>query len=285
LGLVVVVVAVELDPLGRPVRAEESTAQRLRRVYELEPEADTATLQQQQQEQQQQEEQGQGEGDVVPEAAVRSSTQSPTMDTVVATTGKKASVTKKVKSATQTKAKAKKAAKAAKKPEPPVAAQEELDEGEETRRLAVCKCDWDKVRAVDILVLLQSFVPATGAIVAVTIYPSRLGQQRLDEEVISPPLPFLSQSLVTFPHSLSLSFLLSCSWWMMDGPRRVKAKHGPQGIFRDRRQGRGGATGEIDDGKLRQYEARHRRPPFLPLPRGWAAAGFAHVVLTFGRVF
>jgi hypothetical protein len=231
-------------------------------VYELEPEADTtATLPQEQEEQQ--EEQGPGEqGDVVPEAAVRSGTQSPT----TATTRKKASVAKKVvKSATQTKAKGKKAAKAAKKPEPPAAAQEELDEGEETRRLAVCKCDWDKVRAVDILVLLQSFVPATGAIVAVTIYPSRLGQQRLDEEVTSlPPLVPLS-ILGHFPsRPFPLSFLLSCSWWVMGGSRRVKAKHGPQGIFRDRRQGRG-ATGEIDDGKLRQYEARHRhhRPLFL----------------------
>lgn len=79
------------------------------------------------------------------------------------------------------------------------AEEEEEEDGEETRRLAVCRCDWDKVRAVDILVLLQSFVPATGAILSVTVYPSRLGQQRLEEEVYR-SLPLEAAAFLCISH-------------------------------------------------------------------------------------
>ena len=51
-----------------------------------------------------------------------------------------------------------------------------------TSRLAVVNCDWEQMRAVDLLVMLRSFVPSGGSIRSVGIYLSDLGaeQQRLE---------------------------------------------------------------------------------------------------------
>ena len=45
-----------------------------------------------------------------------------------------------------------------------------------THRLAVVHCNWDQIRAVDLLAVLGSFVPAGGAILSVAVYPSDLGE-------------------------------------------------------------------------------------------------------------
>ncbi|XP_058824854.1 ESF1 homolog [Topomyia yanbarensis] len=51
-----------------------------------------------------------------------------------------------------------------------------------TKRLALCNVDWDRIRAVDIMVMLSSFLPRGSTILSVTIYPSEFGKQRMKEE-------------------------------------------------------------------------------------------------------
>ncbi|XP_035773467.1 ESF1 homolog [Anopheles albimanus] len=51
-----------------------------------------------------------------------------------------------------------------------------------TNRLAVCHMDWDRIRAVDIMVLLSSFLPPGCSIKTVKIYPSEFGKERMQEE-------------------------------------------------------------------------------------------------------
>lgn len=43
-------------------------------------------------------------------------------------------------------------------------------------------CDWDHMRAVDLLVLMESFKPLEGGIKNVKVYPSDFGLQRMAEE-------------------------------------------------------------------------------------------------------
>lgn len=56
------------------------------------------------------------------------------------------------------------------------------EEGEETRRLAAVNLDWDQLRAVDLLVALQSFAPAGGVVKKISIIPSEYGAKRMEEE-------------------------------------------------------------------------------------------------------
>lgn len=58
---------------------------------------------------------------------------------------------------------------------------------ESTRRIAVCNMDWDYVKAQDLFILFQSFVPEGGQIKSVTIYPSEFGKERMAEEALLGP--------------------------------------------------------------------------------------------------
>uniref|UniRef100_A0A3P8TZ83 ESF1, nucleolar pre-rRNA processing protein, homolog (S. cerevisiae) n=1 Tax=Amphiprion percula TaxID=161767 RepID=A0A3P8TZ83_AMPPE len=59
---------------------------------------------------------------------------------------------------------------------------------EVTARLAVCNMDWDRMKAKDLLALLNSFTPHGGAVLSVKIYPSEFGKERLKVEETQGPL-------------------------------------------------------------------------------------------------
>ncbi|EUC42987.1 hypothetical protein COCMIDRAFT_102061 [Bipolaris oryzae ATCC 44560] len=63
----------------------------------------------------------------------------------------------------------------------------EVPTGDISARLAAVNMDWDNIRAIDIMAVANSFVPADGRILNVVIYPSEFGMERLQREEIEGP--------------------------------------------------------------------------------------------------
>ncbi|KAH3900240.1 pre-rRNA-processing protein ESF1 SCDLUD_003211 [Saccharomycodes ludwigii] len=62
------------------------------------------------------------------------------------------------------------------------------DECEPTKTIACVNMDWDHIRAADLMITFNSFVPKGGKIIKVVIYPSEFGRERMQrEEVEGPP--------------------------------------------------------------------------------------------------
>ena len=100
-----------------------------------------------------------------------------------------------------------------------------------TSRLAVVNCDWEQMRAVDLLVMLRSFVPSGGSIRSVAVYLSDFGAEQQRLEAVRGP---------------------SGIWEEADDDEDDDARGG-------KRKGKGAKSGVIDGGKvdnekLRKYE-------------------------------
>jgi hypothetical protein len=70
--------------------------------------------------------------------------------------------------------------------------------GDISARLAAVNMDWDNMRAIDIMGVANSFVPADGRILNVVIYPSEFGMERMQrEEIEGPPREIFASSSKT----------------------------------------------------------------------------------------
>ena len=65
--------------------------------------------------------------------------------------------------------------------------EDEAEEGHATTRLAIQNCDWENVRASDLLVVLQSFCPAGHNVKNVTVYPSDFGKEQMARDAMDGP--------------------------------------------------------------------------------------------------
>ena len=70
-----------------------------------------------------------------------------------------------------------------------------IPKGEVSLRIAVVNLDWDNIRAADLMAVFSSFVPSSGRIHKISIYPSEFGKERMErEEMEGPPKEIFGQN-------------------------------------------------------------------------------------------
>ncbi|EXJ78808.1 hypothetical protein A1O1_09210 [Capronia coronata CBS 617.96] len=73
--------------------------------------------------------------------------------------------------------------------------QTDVPTGEVTSRIAIVNLDWDNIRAADLMAVFSSFLPSSGSLLKVAIYPSEFGKERLErEELEGPPQEIFATS-------------------------------------------------------------------------------------------
>ncbi|KAK7741703.1 pre-rRNA-processing protein esf1 [Cytospora paraplurivora] len=65
--------------------------------------------------------------------------------------------------------------------------QSDVEIGEVTNRIAIVNIDWDNIKSVDLMALFKSFVPISGRIEKVSVYPSEFGKERMQREELEGP--------------------------------------------------------------------------------------------------
>ena len=53
-----------------------------------------------------------------------------------------------------------------------------------TRRFAMMNMDWEHIKAVDLFMLMRSFLPKGGRVDSVTVYPSEFGIEQMKTEEV-----------------------------------------------------------------------------------------------------
>ena len=70
-----------------------------------------------------------------------------------------------------------------------------IPKGEVSSRIAVVNLDWDNIHAADLMAVFSSFVPSSGRIHKISIYPSEFGKERIErEEMEGPPKEIFGQN-------------------------------------------------------------------------------------------
>jgi len=120
--------------------------------------------------------------------------------------------------------------------------------GDISSRIAVVNLDWDNIRAADLMAVFSSFVPASGRILKVSVYPSEFGRERMErEEIEGPPKEIFATAEGREDGALSSS---DASEEGGDGDEDEKIK---KSILKDDK------GEEFDSAKLRRYQLERLR--------------------------
>ena len=82
----------------------------------------------------------------------------------------------------------------------------DIPTGEISSRIAIVNLDWDNIRASDLMAVFSSFVPSSGDILKVSVYPSEFGKERMErEEMEGPPIGIFARKRLSSRESQEAS--------------------------------------------------------------------------------